>query len=77
MIKYLLVFVDDVNTVTVVDVDGAPVLVLQRSAHQQVGKAVVIEIWSGRHGVAEPSILGLFLRLQSAVGHKDLLLHEP
>lgn len=66
----------DVNTITMVDVDGAPVLVLQRGAHQQVGEAVVVEIWSSRHGVAEPGILGLFLRLQSSIGHKDLFLQE-
>lgn len=74
--KYLLVVVGDVDTITMVDVDGAPVLVLQRCAHQQVSEAVVVEIWSSCHSVAEPCILGLFFRLQSSIGHKDLFLHE-
>lgn len=74
--KYLLVVVADVDAVAMVDVDGAPVLVLQRGAHQQVGKAIVVEIWSSCHGIAEPSILGLVLRLQSSIGHKDLFLQE-
>lgn len=66
----------DVDTVAMVDVDGAPVLVLQRGAHQQIGKAIVVEIWSSCHGIAEPGILGLFFGLQRSIGHKDLFLDE-
>lgn len=74
--KYLLVVVGDVNTITMVDVNGAPVLVLQRGAHQQVGEAVMVEVWCSRHGVAEAGILGLLRRLQRSIGHKDLFLQD-
>lgn len=57
---YLLVVVVDVNTVSVVDVDGAPVLILQRGSHQQVSEAVMVEIWSSCHCVTKPGVLGLF-----------------
>lgn len=74
--KYLLVIVDDVNTVSVVDVDGAPVLILQRGSHQQVSEAIVVEVWSSCQCITKPGILGLFLRLQSSIRYKHFLLGE-
>lgn len=74
--KYLLVIVDDVNTVSVVDVDGPPVLILQRGPHQHVSEAVVVEVWSSCQCITKPGILGLFLRLESSIRDKHLLLEE-
>lgn len=74
--EYLLVIVDDVNTVPVVDIDGPPVFILQGGSHQQVGEAVVIEVWSSRQCITKPGILGLFLRLESSIRYKHFLLDE-
>lgn len=67
---------DDVNTVSVVDIDGSLVFILQGGSHQQVSEAVMVEVWSGCQSITKPGILGLFLRLQSAIRYKDLLLGE-
>lgn len=75
-LQYLLVILYDVNAITVVDIKGTPVLVLQRGSNQQVSEAIVVEVWSGRQCVAKPGILGLILRLQSTVRHKHLLLGD-
>lgn len=73
---YLFVIVGDVNTVAVVDIDGPPVLVLQRGSHKQVSEAVVVEIWSSCHCITKPGILGLVLRFESSIRYKHLLLGE-
>lgn len=66
----------DVNAVSVVDIDGTPVLVLQGGSHHQISEAVVIEVWSSGQCVTKPGILGLFIRYQSSVRYKHLLLEE-
>lgn len=72
--NYLLVVGVEVNAVSVVDVDGPPVLVLQRGPHHEVSEAVVVEVRSSCQCVTKPGILGLFFRFQGAVGDKHLLL---
>lgn len=74
--NYLLVIGVDVNAVSMVDIDGPPVLVLQWGSHHQVSEAIVIEVWSSRQCVTKPGILGLFFRFKSAVRYKHLLLED-
>lgn len=74
--KYLLIIVDDVNAVSVVDIDGPSVFVLQRGPHQQVSEAIVVEVWSSCHCITKPGILGLLFRLQSSIRYKHFLLRE-
>lgn len=74
--NYLLVIGVDVNAVSMVDVDGPPVLVLQWGSHHQVSEAVVIEVRSSCQCVTKPGILGLFFRFKSAVRYKHLLLED-
>lgn len=66
----------DVNAVSVVDIDGTPVLVLQGGSHHQISEAVMIEVWSSGQCITKPGVLGLFLRYQSSVRYKHLLLEE-
>lgn len=74
--NYLLVIRVDVNAVSMVDVDGPPVLVLQWGSHHQVAEAVVIEVRSSRQCVTKPGILGPVFRFKSAVRYKHLLLED-
>lgn len=74
--NYLLVIGVEVNAVSVVDVDGPRVLVLQWGPHHEVSEAVVIEVRGSCQCVTKPGILGLFFRFQGAVGDKHLLLED-
>lgn len=73
---YLLVIGVDVNAVSMVDIDGPPVLVLQWGSHHQVSEAVVVEVRSSCQRVTKPGILGPFFRFKSAVWYKHLLLED-
>lgn len=72
----LLVIGVDVNAVSMVDIDGPPVLVLQWGSHHQVSEAVVIEVRSSCQRVTKPGILGLFFRFKRAIRYKHLLLED-
>lgn len=74
--QHLLVVVYDVSTISVVDINGALVVVLQRGSNQQVSEAIVVQVRGRCQCVTKPGVLGLVLRLQGPIRDKQLLLGE-
>lgn len=74
--RYLLIVVDDINAVSVIDIDGPPVFIFQWGSHQQISEAVMVQIRSGCQCITKPGILGLIVTLQRTVGYKNLLLRD-